>query len=57
MRRLITFVAVAAATCVGGLWWLYDGDLDAAVAPVLADWDADLLARNAGLTEAPEDAP
>lgn len=49
MRRLITFCAVAAATAAAALHWLNDGDLSAAVQPVLAEWDAELLARNAGL--------
>ncbi len=49
MRRLITFFAVAVATAVLLLRWLHDGDLVSAVRPVVAEWDADLLARNAGL--------
>jgi len=49
MRRLITFAAVAAATATASLWWLHDGDLAEAVQPVVAEWDADLLARNAGV--------
>ena len=49
MRRLITFHAVAASTAVLVLSWLHDGDLYSAVQPVVAQWDAELLARNAGL--------
>ena len=59
MRRFLTLLTVAASTAVGTLWWLHDGDLSEAVEPVLAEWDADLLARDAGLTPAaaPADAP
>lgn len=53
MRRLLTFLAVAAATAIGSLWWLHDGDLVEAVQPVMVEWDADGLARNAGLAEEP----
>lgn len=49
MRRLVTFFAVATATAVLILNWLNDGDIYAAVEPVVAEWDAELLARNAGL--------
>jgi len=42
---------VAAATAVGVLWWLNDGDLRGAIEPVLAEWDADTLARDAGLVD------
>lgn len=52
MRRLITVLFVAAITATGSLWWLHDGDLQDAVKPVLTEWNADLLARDAGL--APE---
>lgn len=43
LRRLITFVVVAAVTAVGSLWWLHDGDLRGATQPGLAElktWDA-----------------
>ena len=53
MRRLFTFLAMTVITAVAALHWLHDGDLAAAVEPVLAEWDAELLARNAGLAEAP----
>lgn len=53
MRRLITIVVVAIATCAAALWWLHDGDLREAVEPVLVDWDAATLARDAGLPEDP----
>ena len=59
MRRLPTFLAVAAATATACLWWLHDGDLAEAVQPVLAEWDAELLARDAGIAEPspePDDA-
>jgi hypothetical protein len=49
MRRLLTFFAVAAATATAVLYWLHDGDLAAAVEPVVAEWDADLLVQEAGL--------
>lgn len=49
MRRLATFAIIAVGTAVTTLWWLHDGDLAAAVEPVMAEWDADLLARNAGI--------
>ena len=51
MRRLITFVLVAAATATGSLYWLHDGDLAEAVDPVLTEWDADTLARDAGVPD------
>ena len=62
MRRLITFLTVATATAILMLSWLHDGDLYSAVEPVVAEWDAELLARNAGiatdeLQEEPEEAP
>lgn len=50
MRRLLTFLAVAAVTAGATLWWLHDGDLGEAVEPVLAHWDADTLALDAGVT-------
>lgn len=49
MRRLVMFAVIAVATAVSSLWWLHDGDLAEAVEPVLAQWDADLLARDAGV--------
>lgn len=56
MRRLVTFVLVAAATAAASLWWLHDGDIVEGVQPVLVEWDADTLARNAGI-EADAEAP
>ena len=52
MRRLLTVVIIAALTSAGSLWWLHDGDLEAAadtVAPVVAEWNAELLANDAGV--------
>jgi len=49
MRRLLTFFAVAAMTATAVLYWLHDGDLAAAIEPVVAEWDADLLVQEAGL--------
>lgn len=51
MRRAATFFVVAIGTAVGSLWWLHEGDLAEAVEPVVAEWDADLLARDAGIVE------
>ena len=51
MRRLATIVLVAAATATGVLYWLHDGDLERAVAPVLPDWNAQKLASLAGFEE------
>lgn len=60
VRRLATVLIVATATAVGLLYWLHDGDLRDAVAPVmptaLPDWDADRLARAAGLDRQAEPA-
>lgn len=53
MRRLITFLAVAAATALLLTHWLNDGDVLGVVQPVVAEWDAELLARNAGVGGAP----
>ncbi len=55
IRRLLMFFAVAAATATAVLYWLHDGDLAAAVEPVVAEWDADLLVQQAGLGDL--DAP
>jgi hypothetical protein len=52
MRRFLTFIATAALTATAALHWLHDGDMVAAVQPVMAEWDAELLARNAGLVPA-----
>ena len=51
MRRFLTFALTAAATAVGTLYWLHDGALTEAVEPVIAEWNAELLARDAGLVE------
>jgi hypothetical protein len=53
VRRLITVLVVAIATCAAALWWLHDGDLREAMEPVLVDWDATTLARDAGVPEEP----
>lgn len=52
IRRLVTFVVVAAATTVGLVAWLEDGDLKAASGVIVDEarrWDADALARAAGV--------
>lgn len=54
MRRLLTFIGVALATAAFTINWLHNGDWEKAVEPVIAEWDAELLARNAGLED---DAP
>ena len=51
MRRLLTFLFVCAVTSVGTLFWLHDGDLVEAVEPVMVQWDAEGLAKNAGIDE------
>lgn len=51
VRRIVTFAVVAIATAVGSLYWLYDGDLDQAAEPVMAEWDASALATSAGIPE------
>ena len=57
-RRLITVLVVAVCTSVGSLYWLHDGELEEAVVPVLEEWNADQLARDAGLLEpSPESVP
>ncbi len=53
MRRLITIVVTAALTTVGSLYWLHDGDLDEAAELYTPDWNAEVLAKNAGIEEAP----
>ncbi len=55
MRRLATILLVAAGTATGILYWLHDGDLQHAVAPVLPDWDAEQLASLAGIRESTEE--
>ena len=51
MRRLATIVIIAGVTATATLWWLHDGDLGEAVRPVLQQWDAELLLRDAGVEE------
>ncbi|MCO4747513.1 MAG: hypothetical protein KC912_22120 [Proteobacteria bacterium] len=51
MRRLVTLAVVAIITAVGSLYWLYDGDLEEAAEPVMAEWDASALATSAGIPE------
>lgn len=51
MRRLITFVVVATAVAGASTWWLYEGDLAEAVAPVVPEWNADQLAIRAGVAD------
>ncbi len=55
MRRLATILLVAMGTATGILYWLHDGDLRHAVAPVLPDWDAEQLASMAGIHESTEE--
>ncbi len=57
MRRLSMFVVVSVATAVGSTWWLYQGDLAEAVAPVVPEWNADALAIQAGIVDLPGSAP
>lgn len=57
LKRLLAILVIAAATCTGVLWWLHDGDLQAAVEPALTEWDAPTLARDAGVVEDPVPAP
>jgi hypothetical protein len=56
MRRFLTFVITAISTALGTLYWLHDGDLAQAVEPVLAEWNAELLAQDAGLADEPSPA-
>lgn len=49
MRRFLTFCVVVITTTTASLYWLHDGDLEQAIEPVLAEWDADLLAQDAGI--------
>ncbi len=51
MRRLFTFVAVALLTTTAALWWLHDGDIAEGIQPVMVEWDAEVLARNAGIDD------
>ena len=50
MRRFLQFFVIATVTTVATIAWLHDGDLQQGFAPVLAQWDADTLARDAGLS-------
>lgn len=52
IRRLVTFVVVAAGTTLGLVAWLEDGDLVAASGVIVEEagrWDADALAKAAGV--------
>ena len=51
IRRGITVLVVAVCTTVGSLYWLHDGELEEAVVPVLEEWNADELAREAGFLD------
>ena len=51
---LAAVLATVGGTAGAALYWLADGDLHAAVNPVLQQWDADTLARDAGFED--EDA-
>lgn len=57
MRRAATFVVVMVGTAVAALWWLHEGDLGKAVNPVAAQWDAELLLRDAGIPSPEAAAP
>lgn len=37
VRRLVTILAVALLTAGASLWWLYDGDLEQGLEPVVQD--------------------
>ena len=56
-RRLLTFVIVAAVTAASTSAWLYDGNLIAAVDPIIPaqaalDWNAQALASREGIAPA-----
>lgn len=51
LRYALTYVGVTTATALALLWWLYGGDLGAAVEPMVAQWNADSLAEDAGIRE------
>jgi len=51
MRRFLTFLLSVAVTAIGSLYWLHDGDLAEAIEPVFAEWNAELLARDAGIED------
>jgi hypothetical protein len=57
MRRLFVFVVVSVSTAVASTWWLYQGDLAEAVAPVTPEWNADALAIQAGIVDLPSSRP
>jgi len=60
MRRALTFLVVAVCTAAASSAWLYDGDLAAAVAPVVpftAEWNADALAAKEGIVPAAVPVP
>lgn len=62
-RRLLTFVIVAAVTAASTSAWLYDGNLIAAVDPIIPaqaalDWNAQALASREGIAPGtPASAP
>ena len=49
MRRLFAIFLIATFTAGGSLYWLHDGDIEAAVEPIKAEWNADVLAADAGV--------
>jgi hypothetical protein len=53
MRRLLTFLVTALITAATTSAWLYDGDLVAAVSPVLPEWNAAALAEREGIGAPP----
>jgi hypothetical protein len=54
MRRLITFILVSTLTAIALTAWVNDLEFYETIEPVIAEWNADLLARDAGL---PPDSP
>ncbi len=50
MRRAFVFLLTTSVTAGGILWWLHDGDLIAAIEPIIADWSREGL-----VTETPPD--
>jgi len=62
MRRLVTFLVVAASSCAATLWWLYDGDWATVATDAerlgeeVGAWNADELAKRAGF-DAPAEPP
>ena len=49
MRRLFTFVLISACTAIAVTAWVNDIEIYKAIEPVIAEWNADLLAQDAGV--------